>query len=268
MRYSFGFNDGLSQPAVKGVTTEQEAQPGQEFIHQGIALLGREGDNGDVDPPQSQPPNPLERPPWALDGSFLAFRYLRQLVPEFHAFLEANALEVPLPILPGDPNGAELLGARLVGRWPSGMHHYIPPRGCHYETNVWTGAPIDLTPIREDPSLAVPAKNQDFRFDVASQERCPYAAHLRKTNPRSDLDRFGGTELRRILRRGIPFGPEVTEEEKCQKKSSNDEKLERGLLFACYQSNLHNGFQFIQKCKLPAPLLNPTHCRWALTDYS
>lgn len=108
------------------------------------------------------------------------------------------------------------------------------------------GAPVDLTPIRDDPSLATAAHNQDFRFDPKSQERCPYAAHLRKTNPRADLDAFGGTEVRRILRRGIPFGPEVTDEEKKHNKSSNDEHLERGLLFACYQSNLFNGFQFIQ----------------------
>ncbi|KAI0100528.1 Dyp-type peroxidase [Nemania sp. FL0031] len=208
----FGFNDGLSQPAVKDVDAGVTSEPGEAPVRQGIILLGREGDA-------------VQRPSWALDGSFLAFRYLKQLVPEFDAFLEANPLPgFPISPAPGDPTSAELLGARLVGRWKS-------------------GAPIDLTPLRDDPSLA---HSQDFHFDPNSQERCPFAAHIRKTNPRSDLPATA-RELHRIIRRGIAFGPEVTHEEKRAKRSSNDEKLERGLLFVCYQANLANGFQFQQK---------------------
>ena len=171
----------------------------------------------------------VTRPSWALDGSFFVFRYLKQLVPEFNNFLEANALEVPNPILPGDPSGADLLGARLVGRWKS-------------------GAPIDLTPLRDNPAMgANDAQINAFRFNPSSQANCPFAAHIRKTNPRADLDAFGGTEAHRVLRRGIQFGPEVTPEEAAAKKSSTDPALERGLLFACYQSNIVNGFQFLQK---------------------
>lgn len=103
-RSSFGFQDGISQPAVKGVDTE--TLPGQETVRQGIILLGREGDAPNVG---------TTRPSWALDGSFLSFRYLEQLVPEFDAFLEHN----PIPGLPPS-EGSELLGARLVGRWKSG----------------------------------------------------------------------------------------------------------------------------------------------------
>lgn len=72
-----------------------------------MILLGREGDD-------------VKRPSWALDGSFLVFRYLKQLVPEFDAFLEVNALKFQRG--PGDPTGAELLGARLMGRWKSGTY--------------------------------------------------------------------------------------------------------------------------------------------------
>jgi deferrochelatase/peroxidase EfeB len=68
-------------------------------------------------------------------------------------------------------------------------------------------------------------------------------------NPRKDLDVFisatdpdpVGPHL--ILRRGIPFGPEVTTEEKLAKST----KHERGLYFVSYQSNLGNGFSFLQK---------------------
>lgn len=97
---SFGFLDGISHPAVKDVDTKPN--PGQETVSQGIILLGRVGDV-------------TTRPSWALDGSFLAFRYLFQLVPEFDAFLKHNPVPGVAPEL-----GSELLGARMVGRWKSG----------------------------------------------------------------------------------------------------------------------------------------------------
>lgn len=100
---SFGFLDGISEPAVQGV--DLKTNRGQETIRQGIVLLGREGDS-------------VSRPSWALDGSFLSFRYLCQLVPEFDAFLTANAIKSPNM---SQEQGSELLGARLVGRWKSGM---------------------------------------------------------------------------------------------------------------------------------------------------
>ena len=110
------------------------------------------------------------------------------------------------------------------------------------------GAPVDLAPTQDDPVLgADPQRNNDFDYtfpdDNATQTRCPFAAHLRKTNPRGDLN--NNTEARRIIRRGIPFGPEVTPEEAQSGKTSQD----RGLLFRCYQSVLSNGFQFIQQCE-------------------
>ena len=110
MCYSFGFLDGVSHPAVEGFHTNPN--PGQETVRQGIILLGREGDQPNV-------PGATQRPPWALDGSFLCFRYLGQRVPEFNKFLTENALTINDPSAPPDL-GRELLGARLVGRWRSG----------------------------------------------------------------------------------------------------------------------------------------------------
>lgn len=118
--FSFGFNDGLTQPSVKDITIKDQDGPADAPVRQGVVLLGREGDNGD-------PSNttPVERPSWAIDGSFLAFRYLKQLVPEFDHFLEKNALEVPIGFPPNA--GKDLLGARLVGRWKSGkLSHLVP----------------------------------------------------------------------------------------------------------------------------------------------
>ena len=98
---SFGFLDGISQPAVQGFDTTPNS--GQETVPLGTILLGREGDT-------------VTRPSWALDGSFISFRYLFQLDPEFNEFIKANAIS-GLPV----EQGSELLGARLLGRWKSGM---------------------------------------------------------------------------------------------------------------------------------------------------
>lgn len=220
----FGFLDGISQPAVRGVNATNN--PGQEFVRQGITLLGREGDDKFNAAFVDQGPN--TRPSWALDGSFLAFRYLFQLVPEFQTFLKRNPIAGLAPDL-----GSELLGARFVGRWMS-------------------GAPVDIAPTHDDPALGKDAsRNNNFRYafpdDSKTQDRCPFAAHTRKTNPRADIEDLNATtananEKHRIFRRGVQFGPEVTAAEAASGKTVHG----RGLLFAAYQSNIHFGFQFLQ----------------------
>jgi deferrochelatase/peroxidase EfeB len=62
--------------------------------------------------------------------------------------------------------------------------------------------------------------------------------------PRADLDHDHAV----IIRRGIPYGEEVTAEEAAERKSAQDK--ERGLLFVCYQSDIRNGFNFLttRKC--------------------
>ena len=103
--YSFGFQDGISNPSIIGF--DKNPLPGPKQVHEGVILVGRDGDQ-----------QASTRPPWAIDGSFLVFRHLFQLVPEFDSFLKNNPI-----VLPGLPReqGSELLGARLVGRWKSGL---------------------------------------------------------------------------------------------------------------------------------------------------
>ncbi|KAF2707322.1 DyP-type peroxidase [Pleomassaria siparia CBS 279.74] len=199
-REHFGYQDGISNPSVEGVDA---INPGQTVINQGVALLGRGFDLN------------FSRPDWALDGSFMALRKLPQLVPEFDKFLLDTA---------GTQEGADLMGARMVGRWKS-------------------GAPIIKSPTQDDPALgADAARNNDFKFTANDQSKCPFAAHIRKMNPRNDLDE---EDIRphMVLRRGIPFGPEVSDAE----RASNTTQQERGLLFVCYQSVIKNGFSFLQQ---------------------
>ena len=127
------------------------------------------------------------------------------------------------------------------------MEHQAISKEVRHIDSVFIGAPVDVASRQDDPVLALdPARNNDFRYDTNSQSRCPFAAHTRKTYPRSDLP---NSVSRRILRRGIQYGPEVTDAEAALRKSSPSPKLERGLLFVCYQSNVGNGFQFIQQSK-------------------
>jgi len=203
----FGFQDGLSQPPIIGF---RKPNQGEDPTPPGVILLGEQGDS-------------VTRPAWAKDSSFMVFRKLRQFVPEFNKFLAMN----PIPDQGLPPaQGSELLGARLIGRWKS-------------------GAPIDRDPNHDNPADASdPNKVNNFNYsDDPSQVKCPFTAHLRKTNPRASFPGLAAVRTRRIIRQGIPYGPEVDAVEEQTSTTVHD----RGLLFACYQSNLSLGFHFIQR---------------------
>jgi Dyp-type peroxidase family len=177
--------------------------PGQDMLDPGLFVFGY--------PPTATPPLP-----WMANGSFMVFHRLEQLVPEFNQFLLSQAQALGI-----DP---VLLGARVVGRWQS-------------------GAPLALTPSQDDITIGGnPSHNNDFdNSDDQAQRRCPFAAHIRKTNPRKDIpEQF--LDIRRIIRAGIPFGPEVTPAEAAAGKT----EAQRGLLFVCYQTSIPAQFKFVQ----------------------
>lgn len=224
----FGFLDGVSQPGIRGLTARQnpanpdQGLPGQDLLWPGEFVFGYPGQSPDqaVEAPGPEPEMPH---PWMCDGAFMVFRRLNQRVPEFHAFLETQGEALGL-----DP---ALLGARMVGRWQS-------------------GAPVMIAPLQDDPLVGEdPLRNNDFEFGGdAKQRRCPYAAHIRKTYPRDDLEGVvpngeAGVQTHRIKRAGIPFGPEVQEDEAEDRAT----KRERGLMFVCYQTSITEQFEFVQK---------------------
>jgi Dyp-type peroxidase family len=206
----FGWLDGVSQPGINGLTTPF---PGQRLLDPGLFAFGYG--------PTANPPLP-----WMRNGSFMVFRRLKQLVPEFDQYQLSQALTLGM-----DP---VLLGARLVGRWKS-------------------GAPLALTPSQDDSTLGPdPQGNNNFDFaDDQAQRRCPFGAHIRKTNPRADFGtpnnagvdpQTADVDPHRIMRAGIPFGPEVAIVEGANGKTATD----RGLMFVCYQTSIPNQFEFVQ----------------------
>ena len=112
-----------------------------------------------------------------------------------------------------------VFGRRPFGRWKS-------------------GAPIDLTPDVDDPALGGdPQRNNDFNYihpgsDLTTDEsRCPFTAHIRKTNPR-DLEATGLiNDQFHAIRAGTPYGPEVTDAESSSHTTSIDRGLAFGMLF-------------------------------------
>jgi deferrochelatase/peroxidase EfeB len=103
---SFGYNDGVSQPAIDGI---DKALKGQDTIEQGVILCNRGSNAG-------------RRPDWMTDGSFMCFRKLEQNVPAWNKFLvdASNTLGT----------FSDQLGSRLIGRWKSGSYTLSPYVAC------------------------------------------------------------------------------------------------------------------------------------------
>ena len=186
----FGWRDGVSQPAVSGLA---EPYPGQATVDPHVFVLGAQGG--------PQLPANLA---WMSNGSYMVFRKLEQNVAAFENFVVTEAERHGMD--------ADLLAARMIGRWKS-------------------GAPLALAPLADDAELGRrPDRNNDFDYSRDPfQRRCPYGAHIRKTNPRADFN-VGDS---RIMRQGISYGRELSE----------DPNGTRGLLFVCYQADIANQFE-------------------------
>ncbi len=210
----FGFVDGIAQPSVldagddafPGAGTPKDRK-GWSRLRSGEFVLGHADELGQV---QFQSP-------FFLNGSFMVFRKLQQHVGRYRDYVQGVAQR----------NGvsAELVGAKMVGRWHS-------------------GAPLALAPDRDDPELGRdPRKNNDFRYaDDARGTRCPLGAHIRRNNPREDPSGPGTvqTRLHRIIRRSTPYGPRL-------EPGMSEDGRERGLLFVAINANIARQFEFVQR---------------------
>jgi Dyp-type peroxidase family len=245
----FGFKDGISQPSIRGLTTSSK---GGDVIAAGEFLIGYEDQDGNVSgagvpaPPQQGQPgyNPIAPtepvpalPPWTRNGSFMVYRRLQQNVQAFQDFIAEQATAAGF-------TSPEQLGAKLLGRWPSGapLEHVPGER-----------PPID--PAQADPSAADPRVLADdhinnFAYQVhdADGHIVPRAAHIRKSYPR-DENPPGADEANRhrVIRRGIPYGNEFQAQEQPYPPTGPiPADQDRGLLFGCYQASIIRGFEFVQ----------------------
>jgi len=151
-------------------------------------------------------------------GSFLVFRKLEQNVRGWNRAVSALAAELGVK--------QELAGAMSMGRFKDGTP--VVGQGTSGRTDV----------------------HNNFNFsDDPEGLRCPFQAHIRKTNPRGEAVGVAGDKTlesergHRIARRGIPYGGSLT---------TSSDPMEQptggvGLLFMCYQSDIWEQFEFIQR---------------------
>lgn len=146
-------------------------------------------------------------------GSYFVFRKLEQNVEGFH--LGIQELGSQLNISP------ELAGAMAVGRFKDG------------------------TPVTLQGTDGMGDKN-NFEYvgspaDDQKGNRCPFHAHIRKVNPRgtTPFTSLENERTRRIVRRGITYGK--------RDLTAAPPREGVGLLFMCYQANIHHQFEFIQR---------------------
>ena len=233
----FGFVDGVSQPALDW---EGDLTPGgardrafRNVLAMGEVLLGYPNEYGFIaDHPRVDEVG--------RNGSYLVYRQLLQDVGGFWRWLAKEAGE----------NGARALAEWMVGRR------------------------IDGTPLPGLPVASIKGEtdaNNSFTFaSDADGLACPLGSHVRRANPRSSDDPQGrrgpvrdlissiglkGTAMHdavaaarfhRILRRGRPYGPEVSISDAIAGPGTSPEGEEAGLHFLCLNASLARQFEFVQ----------------------
>ncbi|MBY0505947.1 MAG: hypothetical protein K2X03_18670 [Bryobacteraceae bacterium] len=215
----FGYVDGRSQPL---------------FFEEEVAS---EQSNGGIDKwdPAAGPNLVLVKDPLHAHaesyGSFFVFRKLDQDVRGFKR-AEENLGNAQLNA------DKEIAGAQVVGRFENGA-----PVTLAAAATMSPGGGTSLpAPVDDLPPTGVP---NNFNYDAdAAGQRCPFHAHIRKTNPRGSSP--GGLDFdrtKRLARRGIPYGdrPEKEEPSIDLMPSGNV-----GLLFGCFVADIAQQFEFVQ----------------------
>jgi Dyp-type peroxidase family len=207
-RTPFGYKDGISFPNIIGngispIVDDEEPIAAGEFI------FGYPGEAGRMlAMPQ---PDLLGR-----NGTFVSFRKLHSKVAAFRRFLKANATLTM---------SAELLAAKMVGRWPS-------------------GAPLMLAPEQDAPELGSDLQRMN-NFTYAQDPkglRCPIGAHIRRMNPRdSALEVMTNVKIHRIIRHGTSYGPPLPE------NVMQDDGKERGIFFIFLSAKAPETFEFLKR---------------------
>jgi Dyp-type peroxidase family len=206
----FGFRDGLSQPLFF-----------QSDIDRAVA---EQGGKDQWDP--SAPLNLVLLQDSLVSndenafGSYFVYRKLEKDVRGWDNDIQALAQDLGI--------SPELAGAYVVGRFPDGTPVYLSQ-----EANTGFGNPFP----------------NNFNYSGDQQGiKCPFHAHVRKSNPRGDTGTLTATpvpleeeRMHRIVRRGISFGassPQAAREPSAPPSGS---------LFTCFMANIMNQFNFMMQ---------------------
>jgi deferrochelatase/peroxidase EfeB len=254
----FGFADGVSQPVLRDTPRARVPRNAGHVVDAGEFVLGYPDLRGYLPPTPtvgaSRDPAGLlpeyvadlngTREPYSSggsdlrdfgrNGSYMVVRHLEQDVAALHQWAdtaagqlirdEQNVWGLPQPDL------AELVTAKVVGRWKDGRSLV---RHDH--------APNSAIAVRHNA-----APDNDFLFSREDPQglKCPLGSHMRRANPRDDLDIDGPAQLaivnrHRLMRVGRQY--EAVEGGK------------PGLLFTCLNADIERQFEFVQQTWLRGP---------------
>lgn len=200
----FGYRDGISQPKIAGAPAPQYAVPHTPTVNPGAFLLGCPSQWAGFRYPMPHPPE------LGKNGSFAAFRILKQHVREFEDYLTQAAAATGMD--------RETVAAKLYGRWRNG------------------------TPLAQSPTAPPIVSPHPNDFDYADDRygyTCPFDSHIRRTNPRGDLVAGSDGDQHPIIRRGMPYGPWY------DPASEKEDGIERGLLGLFICVSLEDQFEFL-----------------------
>lgn len=191
---------------LDGFSQPRPAPPGvvppgrADDVPLGDFVLGHR--NGHNDPPYPEQPNDL------LDhGSYLVVRKLRQRIDRLNAQLEQQL---------GGGSVAAAQAAKV------GILELMMGRG------------MDGRPLVPLPAGA-PVTGNDFDYAADPTGRlCPFHSHVRRSNPRD-----GQAPMPRLMRRGMSYGPRVTDPANLD--------AERGVVFMAYCASIAEQFEVIQR---------------------
>ncbi len=207
----FGYVDGISQPRFRHVFDRDMIGVDEPEDPIGTVLLGYpthlEGLRFNIPSPDALGRN----------GSFNAFRVLRQDAAGFEAYLDKAAdmlIKHPKVDLLLEPGAETRVGGGMGRR--DALREVVAAQFCGRWRN---GTPYELSPNTDAPSEAVSLTN----YDYTRASRCPAASHMRRANPRGGpIVQRVANYTRRLVRRGMSYGPEFD--------PANPDTAERGLL--------------------------------------
>jgi Dyp-type peroxidase family len=236
----FGFADGIAQPFVKGFS---RSGPSENTLAPGEFILGyaNEYDKLPVSPfvsvqrdatnilPRRELDDARQVADLGRNGTYLVFRQLSQDVQSFWEFVSEASMKL---YGSSDHDKRVRVGAKMVGRWPS-------------------GAPITICPDEDDLAQATTDTFGYRQKDMLGQ-MCPRGAHIRRANPRDALegspeDSIKVSNRHRILRRGRPYGAPVSRSIDVDEiLEAEGDKEEVGLHFIGLNTDIARQFEFIQ----------------------
>ena len=236
-REHFGFADGLSQPRY--FDYKNEMYEATDAIKKNLNLVFvNDIEDGNVNDKFKR--IDAKNINWDDNkdlnfGSYLVYGKLEQNVESFNKKIGDIVNELKIP--------KDFAEAQVIGRFKDGT-----PLSFSEKPGI---AKDDESVIKFNNSGLI--KNKDGKYEVFFKgdeegQRCPFHAHIRKVNPRKrviskekDKNEEIHTDEKRIVRRGIPYGKERSEQ------LDDAPQTGHGLLFMSYQASIENQFEFILK---------------------